>query len=178
MGNHDHNAHNFLKQLLFELTEENIKKYFAGDLMNFYQEVNGWTQFGGQPTLNDFGKLPIDERQYIVEYLSEFALYETVEIKGKLFILTHAGLPAGATLHNLDSFDPYDFLIAETDYARRYFGEDIYLVSGHLPTFNIAESSRGKIYRANNHIAIDTGAAFDEAMGCLCLDTGEEFYVR
>jgi len=39
------------------------------------------------------------------------------------------------------------------------------------------ESYRGKIYRANNHIAINTGAVFGETLSCLCLDTNEEFYV-
>ena len=51
-------------------------------------------------------------------------------------------------------------------------------VGGHgRIKFLIGEEHRGRIYRKNNHIAIDIGAAFGEAMGCVCLDTGEEFYV-
>lgn len=30
----------------------------------------------------------------------------------------------------------------------------------------------------NRHIALDCGAVFGNTLGCICLDTGEEFYVR
>jgi serine/threonine protein phosphatase 1 len=66
--------------------------------------------------------------------------------------------------------------MAYNDYNKVYF-PDAFLVTGHLPTFQIDESYRGKIYRANNHIAIDTGAVFGETLSCLCLETNEEFYV-
>lgn len=37
--------------------------------------------------------------------------------------------------------------------------------------------TKGKIWMGNNHIAIDCGAVFLGTLGCLCLDTFEEFYV-
>ena len=45
-----------------------------------------------------------------------------------------------------------------------------------LPFNLIDEAYRGKIYRGNNHIAIDVGAVFGEVLGCICLETEEEFY--
>jgi len=176
LGNHDQIAYTTLQQLLFEFTEENIKKHFGGELMNFFQNISNWTEIGGKPTLEGFGALPMDEREYIIEYLLEFSLYEAIKVNGKNFILAHSGLPEGATLSNLGSFDTYDFVTAVTDYNKEYFS-DIFLVTGHLPTMGIDEEYRGRIYRANNHIAIDTGAVFGERMGCICLDTDEEFYV-
>jgi serine/threonine protein phosphatase 1 len=139
-------------------------------------EINDWIGIGGAPTMKDFVQLPEDEREDYLEYLEEFALYEVVKVNGKTYILTHSGLPDGANRHNLHRFDAYDFATASTDYRKQCF-DDIFLVTGHCPTYNLGEKYRGRIYRKHNHIAIDTGAAFGEAMGCLCLETDKEFYV-
>ena len=54
---------------------------------------------------------------------------------------------------------------------------DKYVVTGHTPTGLIDEAYNGKIYIKNKHIALDCGAVFGNALGCICLDTFEEFYV-
>ena len=36
LGNHDYIAHKILGQLMLELTEENLKKNFGGDIEHFY----------------------------------------------------------------------------------------------------------------------------------------------
>ena len=41
----------------------------------------------------------------------------------------------------------------------------------------IDENFSGKIWKRNNHIAVDCGAGFGKPLGCICLDTMEEFYV-
>ena len=51
-------------------------------------------------------------------------------------------------------------------------------MTGHTPTGLIEKASAGRIYRKNNHIAIDCGAVFGNPLGCICLDTGEEFYAE
>jgi serine/threonine protein phosphatase 1 len=162
---------------MFELTEENLRKHFGNDLMNFVRFISSWRDIGGGPTLEQFGKLGQDGREQIIEYLKEFSLYETVEVVGRTFVLTHAGLPDGATLDNLGEFDAYDFATAKIDYKKQYF-DDAFLVTGHIPTMSIDRSSKGKVWRKNNHIAIDAGAAFGGALACVCLDTDEEFYVE
>jgi serine/threonine protein phosphatase 1 len=179
MGNHEYAAHEILKQLsLVDITEESIKRKpgSAIDIKTFMLEINDWVGIGGAPTMKDFIQLPEDEREHFIEYLEEFSLYEMVNVNGDVYILTHSGLPERATKRNLHHYDAYDFATASTDYGKQYF-DDAFLVTGHCPTFNIDEEYRGLIYRKHNHIAIDTGAAFGEAMGCVCLDTGEEFYV-
>ena len=35
-----------------------------------------------------------------------------------------------------------------------------------------------KILHKNNHLAIDCGAVFGQPLGCVCLDTLEEFYAE
>ncbi len=51
--------------------------------------------------------------------------------------------------------------------------------TGHLPTKAIEGNSRpNKIYINNNHIAIDCVSGYDGCVGCICLDTFEEFYSK
>ena len=174
MGNHEYMAVDILKKLLVEITDENSEVHLD---KNSLETVSLWMQEGGDKTLSSFYKLPNEERMYLLEYLEEFSLYQVVEVANKLFVLTHAGVPKGANLNNLHRFDAYDFLTAKMDYSKNYFGDAI-LVSGHTPTGIIDESSRGKIYRQKNNIAIDTGGVFIGTFACLCLDTMEEFYTN
>ena len=51
-------------------------------------------------------------------------------------------------------------------------------MTGHTPTALIDMASRGRIWRKNGHIALDCGAVFGEGLGCICLDTMQEFYVK
>lgn len=61
------------------------------------------------------------------------------------------------------------------------FYEDRYLVYGHTPTRLLlqraGEPPEDRIIRRGRQIALDCGAAFGGRLGCLCLDTMEEFYV-
>jgi len=171
VGNHEYFALITLKELLDEVTEENVN-----NLIHIADNVASWQDVGGTPTLRGFGALDKEERIDIFEYLLEFSLYEEVMVSGQKYILTHAGLPPNATLQNLSSFDLYDYVTATTDYTKTYF-EDVILVTGHMPTFNIGERWRRKVFKGNNHLAIDTGGVFGEVFVCVCLETGEEFYV-
>lgn len=78
-------------------------------------------------------------------------------------------------MQNLDLCRIDDFLIGEMEYEKEYF-KDKYFVSGHTPTGFIDEEYKGRIFQKNNHIAIDCGAVFGNPLGCICLDTLEEFY--
>jgi serine/threonine protein phosphatase 1 len=69
-----------------------------------------------------------------------------------------------------------DLVWGEPDYEKEYY-KDIILVTGHTPTVLIDKNSMGKIWKGNNHIAVDCGAVFGNPLGCICLDTMEEFYV-
>lgn len=40
-----------------------------------------------------------------------------------------------------------------------------------------SEEYQDVIFKKNNHIAIDCGASFGGKLGCICLDTLEEYYV-
>ena len=174
MGNHDYIALIILEKLSAEITENNFETHIDEKFVEF---ISDWFADGGQTTLNEFKRLTEEERGYVLNYLRKFTPYEVIKANGKNFILTHAGAPKSATYDNLKNYDMLDFVTAKTDYDKIYF-PDMFLVTGHTPTVLIDKNYEKKIYRKNNHIAIDTGAVFHGGvLACVCLETDEEFYV-
>lgn len=48
---------------------------------------------GGNSTLEKFRELNSDDREFMIEYIEDFAPYEVVELQNKkTFILVHSGL--------------------------------------------------------------------------------------
>lgn len=172
LGNHEYMGIQCLRFLMQEITEESIATIDA-DIM---QGLLEWQNVGGQATMDEFHKLTLEEKQDIVDYLEEFALYEEVEVKGKTYIMVHAGLTNFTPERPLWDYGLQELIFKCPDYEMTYF-PDKYLVTGHLPTKAIEGNDRPNyIYRANNHIAIDCGAGYDGRIGAICLETGEEFY--
>ncbi len=134
----------------------------------FAAEMTAWAAEGGSTTLEGFRALDSDMREGLLDYLSEFSLYEEVEAGGKEYVLVHAGICGFDAEKPLDEYEPADFFTVpdnETYYSDRT------VIVGHAPT------ASGKIERAGNLIRIDCGAKDGGSLGCLCLETGKEFYV-
>ncbi len=174
MGNHDFMALDLLKKLIVEITEENFDQQINAEIIS---EVMSWQQNGGEPTMAGFKRLDKEDREALVDYLSEFAYYEIVQIKDKLFILVHSGLGNFSLDKDLDDYDIEELAFLRADYDTKYFENDkIFIVSGHTPT--LAITGKAEIYHSHNNICIDCGATFASGkLACLCLDTMEEFYI-
>ena len=139
--------------------------------------MTSWVADGGQKTLEDFKNLDEEEREGVLDYLSEMSLYEEVEAGGRNYLLVHAGIADFDESLELEDYMPEDFINEPLDINRTYF-KDKTIIFGHTPTYEIEGGKNGKIFHSDNSsIAIDCGAAYDEALGCLCLETLEEFYV-
>lgn len=176
LGNHEYMAVNCMKFLCQKITEESINNIDEGIIQGLLE----WQNVGGQATIDEFHKLNSEQKQDIIDYLEEFSLYEEVSVREKDYVMVHAGLCNFSVDRPLDDYHFSELLFKVPDYSRVYF-PDMYLITGHLPTRCIeGNSGQDKIYKANNHIAIDCGSGCkDEGgrLGCICLDTGEEFYV-
>lgn len=135
-----------------------------------------WMQEGGQKTMEDFKKLDSDMQEGILEYLEDMSLYEELEVKGKKYLLLHAGIADFDPETPLEDYMPEDFISCPLDINRPYF-EGVTVIAGHTPTYEINGAEKGKIFYGEGSVILDCGAAFDEALGCLCLETGKEFYV-
>jgi len=173
MGNHEYTALNVFMTIRGYTAEAyvmSVDRHYAPVLWHWFEA------YGAEPTLDAYEALTAEEQGQIIKYISKMPPYAKITIHNKTYILVHTGLPPGAKTDNLGLFPPDAFMTVEADYRKKYF-RSAYLVTGHVPTLHIDRSFRGKIYKKRNHIAIDTGAVFGQRMGCICLDTHEEFYV-
>lgn len=135
---------------------------------DFAAEMTAWAADGGAATLEGFRALDADMREGLLDYLSEFSLYEEVEAGGKEYVLVHAGICDFDAARSLEEYPPESFFNLPD--CEEYYSDRVVIV-GHVPT------ASGKIEKQGNLIHIDCGAKDGGSLGCLCLETGEEFYV-
>jgi len=185
LGNHEYVASIALPCLLKEVTEDTIKSL---DLEKI-QAITEWLNIGGDVSISEFYKLNTEEREDILEYISEFRLFEELSVNGNEFVLVHAGLDNFSIDRCMDNYDSSELIFTPCDYSKIYFPEK-YLVTGHIPTRTIFALDKGllldeidpkdyrdDIYIGNKHIGLDCGSGYDGKLGCICLDTFETFYV-
>lgn len=172
IGNHEYMALSVLKPLMTEITEDNYDKVLDRDFMERYQY---WTSDGGQITLDQFRKLGMEDREFYLDYLEEFQLYEEFTLNGDRYVLVHADLAGDRKDRPLEEYGIEQMLFSRAEYDRKY-SDSYYLVTGHTPTFRMGSEYDGKIYKKNHHIAIDCGCVSGRRLGVYCFDTGECFY--
>lgn len=174
LGNHDLMAYCVLKKLNVEITEENYESHLDKKTITMFED---WMFNGGISTFSDFVKLSSEEREDILSYFREFDAFEELKVGDNEFLLVHGGYKFEDREKDLYECDLHDLVWGKCDYDKEYY-PDKYLVTGHTPTFEIDDAYKGRIYKKNNHIAIDCGVVFCGKLGCVCLDTFEEFYVE
>ena len=171
LGNHEFTAAVCLPWLMEEVTGQSLATLDETQLA----ALSEWIANGGGPTLRSLKELSQDEREDILEYFREMELCAEVETGGKSFVLTHSAPEHFASDKSLDSYDLQDFLFGRPEADAAYYPDKI-LVFGHTPTRILG--GRDKILRRETWIDIDCGCVFKGGqLGCLCLDTMEEFYV-
>ncbi len=173
LGEHEYIALPLLKKLAGDMSEKAIAS-FDTDTMKSFAE---WGKIGGQETVRAFGELESEDKEWLIEYLEEFVPFDEVTVGGKTFILAHAGIDNYSVAKDICDYPVDAFISHSPDYSIPFSGAD-FLVTGHKPTVEINKGAKGKIFKLNNHIAIDCGAAYGLPLGCLCLDTMDEFYVE
>lgn len=160
--------HDFLAARMLSGFSEMLKKGAEPD-PEFIAEMTAWVQDGGQATLEAFRSLDEDQREGVLEYLEDLTLFDEVEIKGERYVLVHAGIADFDPDTDLFDYQPEDFFTEplDADYA---LIDDATIIVGHTPT------KSGKIERGVGSIFIDCGAGEGGRLGCLCLETGKEYY--
>lgn len=172
LGNHEFTMAYCLRFLLKEITDDTIAE--LDDVQ--WTALQEWFLNGGRATLADFHRLSPEERLEVRDYLGEFPLYEEVSVDSRDYLLVHAGLDNFSPDRSLEDYAADELIFGRPDYNRPYY-PDKYVVTGHTPTQNIScNPNPGRIFRQNNHIAIDCGCGYGGLLAAVCLDTGEEFY--
>ena len=177
LGNHELSAALCLNWLFQEITAERVNHLGEAEIST----LGDWMANGGEPTLRGLNGLRRTEQREILDYLRDMALYAEVEAGGRSYVLVHAGLDHFDPDRPLDDYALEDYLFCRPGVDREYY-PDRYVVYGHTPTRLLCrwmgEEPQDKIVRWGTQIAIDCGCGHGGRLGCLCLDTLEEFYTE
>lgn len=172
LGNHE--AMMLSCDFLFdEITESSIGSLTGTKLELFLN----WQDNGAGTTLNALSSIRNKEIEYILEYLREAPLYETVSAGGRDFLLTHSGIDHFKKDKRMSEYSDADFLWNRPKMTDRYF-DNITTVFGHTPTLYLDEKHTGKPIFTDTWIDIDTGAACGFPPMLLRLDDMKEFYLE
>lgn len=176
LGNHEFTAAICLPWLMEEVTDQSLESLGKVQIA----ALSTWIANGGGPTLRELKQLHQEEREELLDYIREMDLYAQVEAGGRSFVLVHAGLAHFSPEKPLEEYELEDFLFCRHNPDQVYY-EDRYLVYGHTPTRLLwqqaGELPADSILQQGTQIAIDCGCGFGGKLGCLCLDSLEEFYV-
>ena len=141
-----------------------------------------WFYNGGELSLADLLWLNEDETQRVIDYMNSMPLYKEVEVGEQKFILVHGGLEDFSASRPLTDYAPEEILWCRPESDTVYY-PDNYVIYGHTPVQLLCDGSGNKdstpkIFHNEKAIDIDCGCVFPGGkLGCLCLDTMEEFYV-
>lgn len=144
--------------------------------------VELWFSNGGEVSLISFLRLEEKERQTVWDYMGSLPLYQEVTTGCRSFLLIHGGLGNFSPTRPLEDYQPEELLWCRPEPNTTYF-PDRQVILGHTPTQFLYNSIGkpalgGKIFRTDSFIDIDCGCVYPGGrLGCLCLDTMEEFYL-
>ena len=166
LGEHEYMAKKVLPLIANMESIDEAKSKLSGEDKEAFEK---WLTMKSEKTISDFFALGEEDKESIIDYLSEFQAFEEVEAGGKTFVLVHAGIDNFEEGKDLEDYSEEDFVFAKTDYTKVYF-KNKYLITGHTPTVTIHPSLMGKVYSKKGHIALDCGAAYGGRLAAVCLD--------
>lgn len=141
----------------------------------FAEEMSDWIRDGGRTTMEEYRQLDDDEREGVLDYLTDMPLYEEATVGGRDYLLLHCGIYDFTPNLELDELEPDDFFAESPEPDSTYFEDKITIV-GHMPTTE-ASNVDASIYHGNGILFINCGLAQGGRLGCLRLEDGAEFYV-
>lgn len=172
LGNHE--AMLLACDFLFdEITEDSISK-LTGTKLNTYRP---WVSNSGQVTLDALSGVRNKEIQYILEYLRERPLYETLTVNNRDFVLVHSGLGGFKKDKKLSEYTPTDLLWTRPSLNTQYF-DDVTVVFGHTPTVFFGNEYLGKIVKTDTWVNVDVGVGGGQEPVLLRLDDMKKFYYK
>jgi serine/threonine protein phosphatase 1 len=174
MGNHEN--------MLLENLPLIFRFLFDKDAKLISADYELWSVNGGGTTCASFVEVGKEKMLEIYNLIRLFPLYRVIEVETKRYLLVHAGIDNYNDSKSLSEYLPEELLWSEIDYDDTYYPIKFdKIIVGHTPTFLLNENKSAAIYHGKgNVIAIDCGAVFEKdggRLGCLCLDTMQEFYV-
>ena len=86
LGEHEYMAKKLLPLIMQAKTLDEAKAMLSGENAEM---LDKWLAMKSEKTVSDFLKLGDEDKESIIDYLSEFQAYEEVQAGGKTFVLAH-----------------------------------------------------------------------------------------
>lgn len=172
LGNHE--AMFLACDFIFDEAPEDAISRLTGSKLNTYKI---WISNSGQATLSALSGVRDKEIQYILEYLRNAPLYESLTVNGRDFLLVHSGLGGFKKDKKLSEYTSEELLWARPDAKTQYF-DDTTVVFGHTPTVKYGNEHLGKIIIKDTWINVDAGVGLGQEPVLLRLDDMKEFYYK
>lgn len=138
----------------------------------YVYETRLWFSNGGIATFEKFKILPEQKQERIIKFLEKAPIKEEINVNGQDFILVHASYDKDWDEHTV-LWERYPLYINPP--ANKI------VIFGHTGTYHFSDTIPYQIYNYKNQYGIDCGLARNNSnsqLGCLCLNTMEEYYVR
>ena len=159
--------------LFEEVTDESIDHLDFDQMQLLLQ----WMRNGSQPTMRSLRALKEKDPKALydlLDYLRDAPLYAAVNAGGKDYLLVHSGLGNFLPEKKLSEYTPDELLWTRPSPDDEYF-QNVTTIFGHTPT-GYYYGEKGKMFRADTWIDIDTGASGGGALMLLRLDDLKVFY--
>ena len=161
--------------LFREVTDDSL------DLLNpmNIKSLNLWKRNGGDCTMKALKEESQETRQYILDYLDDCPLYESVTIDGRKYLLVHGGLGNYEPNKSIDDYSVHDLVWTRPSLDTVYNPDKYIVIIGHTPTYFYSEKYQSRMIKTVSWWNIDTGAARSDGRPMLlCLDTLKEYYIE
>lgn len=159
------------------LIKGNHEQMMIDAMIHNYQSL--WLSNGGRTTLKEYNELSITEQNKVIDYIKSLPCLLQLEVNGKNYILSHAGVEADNNGKIVQYQDEEFMLWAREEFLHdTNIVNDVIVIVGHTPTINIHKKDTIWYSDCGKKICIDCGAVFGYKLGCLRLDDMKEFYVK
>jgi len=175
---------NSVECLQFIMRGKNIR-FLIGNheqmMFDYFDQTDpfGWFANGGRATLMQLYGLPDGGRAEILSYLRSCPYHEALDLNGKRYFLSHAGLDASLPI----ACQGHDAFVWSREEFFEYRGlEGQTCIFGHTPTFFIhRDPSNYRVWFDPVHsdkICIDSGCVYGGALAAIRLDDQAIFYEK
>lgn len=130
-----------------------------------------WMANGGRAAVQDSRKFTFKQLQSFYDFLQKAILHKEIVVNDKTYYLVH-GRPSPEEIED-------ELLWGQIEPEDTFFDDKI-VVFGHTPTAHYQDNAPMSIWNGGDKIGVDCGCGWQKSggrLGCLCLDTMEEFYV-
>ena len=172
LGNHDFFAYKMLSKFIDMPADGDVMKYLSPAEEQMFDE---WMSMGGNVTLKQFLALDEFDREDIIDYLSEFSLYEEVTVDGVDYVMVHAGIDNFSPDKDMEDYSFTELIFHPADYSKVYFPDKV-LVTAHTPVSELGHSEKSLFYKSNGHLCINLIP--DNKIAAIRLNDGKEYTIN